>query len=64
MEFITLSILLFIVSHPSISDVQFIHLVKDIAQIVTNFENHSHPILYEVKHHNDINYKVEVGTEV
>lgn len=64
MKFITLSILLFIVSHPFNNDVQFIHPVKDTAQIVTDFGNRSHPILHEVKHHNGIDYKVEVGTEV
>ena len=64
MKFITLSILLFIVSHPFNNDVEFIHPVKDTAQIVTDFGNCSHPILHEVKHHNGIDYKVEVGTEV
>jgi murein DD-endopeptidase MepM/ murein hydrolase activator NlpD len=64
MKFITLSILLFIVSHPFNNDVQFIHPVKDTAQIVTDFGNRSHPFLHEVKHHNGIDYKVEVGTEV
>lgn len=64
MKFITLSILLFIVSHPFNNDVEFIHPVKDTAQIVTDFGNRSHPILLEVKHHNGIDYNVEVGTEV
>ena len=64
MKFITLSILLSIVSHPFISDVHFIHTVKDSAQIVIDFGNRTYPILNYVKHHNGINYKVEVGTEI
>ena len=54
MKFIILSILLFIVSHPFNSDVQFIHPVKDTARIVTDFGNRSHPILNELNHSNGI----------